>query len=163
MTGPFPSLGFYLLAGYEQARRFAHGGALALDHARYFDMILSQLATAPEAARTRGIAILAALAAETGSGAGLDVAIAAHPPKPAQGARLLHGMFAWPIRWIEGLSHVTPDRIVLDMKSRPGQGSVDAVAAMADRLIGKADPVPQDAALRWRGVQARALRAILRL
>lgn len=163
IEGPFPSLGFYLLAGYEQARRKIAGDALPLDHTRYFDMILAQLAIVPEAARTRGIAILRDLAAGAGDGPGLDAAIAAHPRKPARSAPRIEGYRAALTRWVEGLSHLAPDRVVLDMKSRPGRGSVDAAASMADRIIGRTDWAPEDASRRWRGVQLRALRAMLRL
>ncbi|MCA1952222.1 MAG: hypothetical protein LDL22_04220, partial [Hyphomicrobiales bacterium] len=182
LAGPFPCLGFYLLAGIEQARRHVYagdpclGGDRPLQYGRYYAMILDQLAHVPGAARARGIAILETLAAETGSADALAAAIAACPTRPAHPAvakRSVGGPFAALIRRFESLSHVAPGRVVLDLKRRrdaPARpGAVDHAAALADRLLGPAADAQEgaeegaaDPARAWRGVHARALAVILR-
>lgn len=165
VAGPFPSLGFYLLAGIEQARRHVFDNDLPLDHGAYYAMILDQLAHVPEAARARGITILRELAQANGSQAVLNASLAKMGrPKSGSGAAR-PGALSGIARRIESLSHLTLSRAVVDLKTRGGEGSapgaVDHAARVADRLIGDAMPeMSIDEPRLWRGLLLRAAREI---
>ncbi len=164
MVGPFPTLGFYYLAGIEQARRKVFGGTLALDYARYFRMILDQLAAVPEAAQAAGLRTLHELAVEAGCEAALEREIAASAPsrwKFGFGQPLPVPAALRPIiQPLESLSYVSTSKIVLDLK-RPGRADIHGATRMVDHLLGGADTAEIGEArdLRWRETLLRARQA----
>ena len=168
LAGLFPVLGFYLLAGIEQAQRRVFGGALPIDYGRYFRMILDQLARVPEAARVNGLALLRALAQKTGARAALDREIA-QTGTPGQTSGFM-SLFSHEIpvpapiqplvRAAESLSHLMPGKVVLDLK-RPGLADIHGASLVTDRLLGSVAEAElgdrREAlwrGLRWRGFQA---------
>lgn len=160
---PFPVLGFYLLNGLEQANRAVFSGALHLDYAAYFRMILVQLEAVGPEARQRGLALMRELSSTLPQRDAL-LAMLSEIEGRLMGQRVptpkasRHGF----IQFFEGLSLIEPGKIGIDLKPR-GLAAVDGAARMADFLLGSSPAMMHDPARQarlWRESLLRALRVI---